>query len=431
MDKNKDRIAPIAYLAIVALGLLNSVVYSIPYIKDVFYEGMIELTGATNSQLGLLMTIYGLGEVISLPIGGVLAEKADSKKVLAISTILTAVGCFVLAIAPSYAMTAIVWLGLIFTSLFMFWGSLFKALRLLGSSRVQGKIVGYYQGAAGAGYFIINMILLKVYDMNDAAGAAAGMKAVFLVLGILCVAIALFGYVAIKIAGNAIDFSIIDDTKAGSEENELLIETVKACVKNKTVWFFGIVVFSVYAVKITIGYFTPYFQDVLGVAAVSTGVIAVIRVYGTQMLGAPLGGIWADKMNSTAKTVGILGLISLICLVTTLVLPEHLVTVGVVTAISTIAAFAITTAYGIQFAIIPEGYVPAKYMATAIGLSTAIGYIPDVFQHALYGMWLDKYGNTGYTYMFIYGSFFALVAVVTTMLFLKYKKSLKEKMDAA
>ena len=46
----------------------------------------------------------------------------------------------------------------------MCWGSIFKALRLIGPDEVQGKIMGFYYGANGIGYVIVNLILSEVCD---------------------------------------------------------------------------------------------------------------------------------------------------------------------------------------------------------------------------------------------------------------------------
>ena len=118
MSPEKEfRLTPKVIIAVISIGLINSIVFTIPYIKSTFYYGMIELTGCTNSQLGLLMTIYGLGEVFSLPIGGLLAERMECRKVLAVSTFVTGACCFLIVAFPSYATTAIVWFLLIFSSL--------------------------------------------------------------------------------------------------------------------------------------------------------------------------------------------------------------------------------------------------------------------------------------------------------------------------
>ena len=48
VEKKPFRLTPKIYMAIIAIGLCNSIVFTIPYIKYTFYHGMIEMTGCTN-----------------------------------------------------------------------------------------------------------------------------------------------------------------------------------------------------------------------------------------------------------------------------------------------------------------------------------------------------------------------------------------------
>ena len=46
------------YLTIFALGLSGGSIYFLPYIKFVFYDAQIASMGISNTQSGLLMTMY-------------------------------------------------------------------------------------------------------------------------------------------------------------------------------------------------------------------------------------------------------------------------------------------------------------------------------------------------------------------------------------
>lgn len=60
------------------------------------------------------------------------------------------------------------------------------------------------------------------------------------------------------------------------------------------------------------------------------------------------------------------------------------------------------TLYGISWSIQRELKIPAAVMGTAIGISSCIGWLPDLFMHTMFGHWLDIYGNTGYRFIFSY-----------------------------
>ncbi|MCI2062937.1 MAG: MFS transporter [Eubacteriaceae bacterium] len=424
------RMTPKVILAVISIGLINSIVFTIPYIKYTFYYGMLELTGCTNEQLGLLMTIYGLGEVLSLPIGGLLVEKLECRKVLAVSTFVTGACCFLIVAFPSYATTALVWFLLIFSSLFMFWGAIFKGIRLLAPSEYQGRMNGFYSGASGVGYFVINMAMVPVYDKYSQISNGMGMRAVFVFLGILCFVIAVFCYLAVGAAmkeqkefGWIIDS--VDEDSISNNGLKGLFASIKEVAHYKAVWVFGICLFCVYGLQISVSYTTSYFTDVLGVTVTFGVVLSVLRTYGMQAIGAPIGGIIADKIGSAAKIVIVGNIAAAICLAFIIFMPQSVLKLPLLMAIVLITAWFNGMCYGVQFAIPAEGKVPAKLAASAICFGSAIGYIPDVFEHAMFGKWLDKMGNDAYNYMFIYGIALGVIGTILLVVFLHDKKGNK------
>ena len=59
-------------------------------------------------------------------------------------------------------------------------------------------------------------------------------------------------------------------------------------------------------------------------------------------------------------------------------------------------------AYNIMFASVEDLGLSRRVAGTCIGLATIIAYSPDAFMYVLFGNWLDKYGNDGYTRIFAY-----------------------------
>ena len=76
---------------IVMIALAWEVVYMIPFIQYTLYDPMLNALQCSNTQLGFLLSIYGLGNVFGAPIGGWLADKFDYKKITLWSVILNGV----------------------------------------------------------------------------------------------------------------------------------------------------------------------------------------------------------------------------------------------------------------------------------------------------------------------------------------------------
>ena len=412
---SKNRIGAKAYLTVLVMGIAYAAIYSIPYIKSVFYDGMIALTGASNAQLGVTLTIYGIGEVFTPGIGGILAERYDYKKIILISPMFTAAACIVLAIFPSFTMALIAWVVLVFSTLFMIWGSLFKAIRLLGTENQQGTINGLYAAAMGLGYLIINMLGVFLYDKYAATDPALGMQRVFFGFGAVIVIFSILSYICLVITPTA------QEEKKSEEAN--VFKAFRTVAKEKGVWYFGGLMFFLYSANISMQYFTPYFSNVLGVSVVFGGLIAIIRQYGIRFVAGPVGGKIADKIGSLAKVMLISFVFMAVTIVTIIVLPSGFRNVAFVTILLLVFAFFNNIGMGTQYALISEGKVPTMYTAAAIGMGTMIGYSPDIYQHVLFGSWLDKYGDAGYTYIFTYGLIATILGTILMAKMLRWKKT--------
>ncbi len=428
IEKKPFKLTAKVYLAVIAIGLVNSIVFTIPYIKYTFYYGMIEMTGCTNAQLGLLMTIYGLGELFGLPIGGIFADKVDSRKGLCFSCAATGLLCFVLVAKPCYATTALVWFLLIFTSLFIFWGAIFKGLRELAPAEYQGRMVGFYSGASGLGYWIVNTAMVPVYDHYSKTTDGMGMVAVFVFFGVLCFVYAIAAWFLIGMCRkeqqeNGWDF-MTDDGVEAQQGFAGFMQNVKDVIKYKSVWVFGAVMFGTYGVQIALSYTTSFFTDVLGMTVTFGAFLSVMRYYGMQAIGAPVQGILSDKLGGASKVVSWANVLTALILVGLLVLPtKTLQIVPLLICVVLLGGFFNSGAYGAMFALNTEGQVPARLYATAVGVSSGLGYIPDIFEHTMFGIWLDKYGNAAYTGIFIFGIAVAMMAVVALIYFRRAKKN--------
>ena len=428
MEKKPFKLTPKIYLAVIAIGLCNSIVFTIPYIKYTFYYGMIEMTGCTNAQLGLLMTIYGLGELFGLPIGGLLADKVDSRKGLCVSVVATGLLCFLLIANPTYKMTAIVWFLLIFTSLFIFWGAIFKGLRELAPAEYQGRMVGFYSGASGIGYWAINTAMVPVYAKYSTISDGKGMVAVFFFFGIICFVFAALAWFIIgscRKEQKENGWTFIEDAPVEAPTGfKGLISDIKEVVKFKSVWIFGAVMFGTYGVQIALSYTETFFTDVLGMTVTFGAFLSVMRYYGMQAIGAPFQGILSDKFGGPAKVVSWANVLTAAILGLILVIPnQYLKIVPLLIFIILLAGFINSGAYGAMFALPTEGKVPARLYAAAVGVSSGLGYIPDIFEHTMFGAWLDKMGNAAYTPIFLFGIGVALMASIACVILLKAKKN--------
>lgn len=61
----KTKLSIKQFMIIFFLGLGYTVVYATPFIQYVFYDSLVDALQCTNQQLGYLITIFGVGNLLA------------------------------------------------------------------------------------------------------------------------------------------------------------------------------------------------------------------------------------------------------------------------------------------------------------------------------------------------------------------------------
>jgi nitrate/nitrite transporter NarK len=395
------------FLTIFSLSLAGGSIYTLPYLKYVFYDTQLEVMGITNTQSGFLLSMYALGCILSYIPGGLITDKISPRKAIAVSLFGTAALGIVYGLTFSYTLSLGIWFLFALTTAFVFWTSLMKAIGMAGDSDEQARLYGLYYAGNGIAGAVINSLALEAFTWGSTPReslfyAVAVMSGCILISAILVL------------------FTIEDGKTESAAEDKFDFSVVKDIVKSPMVWCFSLIVFSGYAIYTSTSYFTPYLTNVIGLSVEESGAYSIVRSYLFYLL-APLGGYLADRLfHSTAKLFLVLFSLLAAVIAGVLYLPDTMS----VTAISLYTllpgAFGLML-YGLVFSVVREAGIPLKVAGTAIGIASIIGYTPDFFFSAMFGSWLDAYGNQeGYTMIF---AFLAAVAVLgATMSLIIVKK---------
>ncbi len=391
------------YLAILALGVAGGSIYLIPYIRYVFYDWQLEALGLTNTQLGTLSTAYAIGCMLLYIPGGMIADKLSTKKCILISLIATSVLTGILSITSGYTLTLGIWFLFAFSTTFIFWGSLMKTIRMIGTEKEQGFMFGLYYLGNGVTGAIVNSVAIKLSAMG--------------IDGTEKFKICVLTYAASTLIAALLVFIFVKEGLYKSKDitiNEFKLDQVRGVVKNPTVWVFALIIFAAY----TVGYsgntmFTPYLTDVVGITPEESGALSIIRTYIFYIL-APVSGYIADKVfKSTSKWFMILFAILAMLYFGVLAIPAT-ASVTLVSYYTLLPGLFGLALYGIMFSIASETRIPAVVMGTAVGIASVIGYSPDFFMWTLFGSWLDNFGGEGYRYVFIYLGVVSILGILAS-----------------
>ena len=380
------------YLTIIALGLAGGSIYFIPYVKYVFYDAQLAAMGINNTQSGLLLTMYTIGKMVLYIPGGYLADKVSTKKALIISLVATSVLTWVYAFSLNFVVSMIIWLGLSFSTAFVFWSALMKAVRIVGTEEEQGFMYGLYYACNGIAAALTSFISLYAYNTageDIKSGFVRGVNA---------------SGVVVLIAAICLVFLMKEDAgkvTTESDDDKISLPMVGKVLKSPVVWILSIVILCGYGLKSSVSYFNPYLTEVVGVSAVNSGIFSIINNY-LLLLLAPVGGILADKVfKSTCKWLSVSFVILAVLFGGVLLIPSDIS--PMVASIYTLLPGAVTMMmYGVVFSSVSEAGISRTMTGTVIGISSIIGYLPDSIYSVLFGKWLDDKGAAGYTNIFVF-----------------------------
>ncbi|MCC0652883.1 MFS transporter [Clostridioides sp. ES-S-0001-03] len=406
-------------IQLVIIAICWELVYIIPFIQYTLYDPILKALQCSNTQLGFLLTIYGLGNIFGAPIGGWLADRFDYRKIILGSVFLNGIVSFLFAFNMNYTFAVITWVGCAITSLVMNYPSMVKILRVIGKEN-QGKVYGFNEAMVGVSGVVMGAIFLYIYTLFSTP--VLGMRWVMISLGILSIVMCPVLWFVIK------DVDISEEKEEGKSE-KMAASDFMVVLKSPNTWLVGISIFCVYSFTVTMSYFTPYITSVLGGSVALSGALAIIRQHGLKLFGAPFGGYCADKVKSPTKVLLPIYVLGIVVIVLFLVLPSS-TPMTLFIALTFVVGILGYMGKGIYYAVQEEVNVPVKYSATTIGIAAALGFSPDVFQFALIGHWIDTYGNKGYTYTFIFQIAILVIGILSCLYILKVKKKRLEKLKA-
>lgn len=394
------------YLSILALSFAGGSIYTLPYIKYVFYDTQIEVMGISNTQSGFLLSMYALGCILSYIPGGLITDKISPRKSIAISLFGTAVLGMAYGLTFSYTLSLGIWFLFALTTAFVFWTSLMKAIGMAGDSDEQARLYGLYYAGNGIAAAIINSLALKAFTWGSTPR-----QSLFYAVAVMSA--------SMVVSGALILMFLKEGKTESAAEDKFDFSVVKDITKNPMVWCFSLIVFSGYAIYSSTSYFTPYLTNVVGLSVEESGAYSIVRSYLFYLL-APFGGYLADRIfHSTAKLFLALFAMLAVIIGGVLYLPETMS----ITAISlyTLLPGALgLMLYGLVFSVVREAGIPLKVAGTAIGIASIIGYTPDFFFSAMFGSWLDGYGNQkGYAMIFAFLAAIAVLGAVMSLIIVK------------
>lgn len=393
------------------IGFGTTAMYSLPYMKSVFYDPMREALNLSHKQLGDLLSIYGIVASIAYFPGGWIADKYPAKKLVLFSLVSSGLLGIWMAMGPNYTILCLIFFLFGLTTILTYHASVIKIIRMLGDSSEQGRLFGFYEGAGGVAGTLLSF--LGLYFFSKFADITVGFKFATIMYSATSILIGILLYLCIK-------------EKEVEQKEQVKFSSLLKAVKMPKAWLISAIIFSAYMVFSSLTYLNPYMKEIFMMPMALISFIAICRTYVIKFIASPLAGVVADKIGSSTKCLFIGFIIVAITQGIFLITPGEpkLMYVALVNMlVLTILMFAFR---GIYFATVDESNIPLNLTGIVVGFVSVIGFLPDAFYYTLVGSWLDKYGDYAYNYIFSLSLGCSILGVISSFVLLKIVKNEKK-----
>ena len=378
------------WLVMACLCLSGGIIFMLPFLREVYYLPLQKALDLNNTQLGVLMSVFGAVALLTYFPGGWLADRVSSRKLVSFSMLATGLAGFYFATFPSYPLSIVVHGFWGVTCSLTFWGAMIKATRNWAPADGQGRAFGILESGRGFAEVASSTALLAVFARLG--GGRAGLARVIVLFSIIDVLLALMAWFTLVEPGDG-------ERRPEDSHSSIELKQMILVLRMPAVWLISGVVLAAYSAYWGAYYFTPYATDVFLMSVVFGGAIGVGKMW-VKPLAALGAGFLADRAGVARTVTWSFGILmpSFALFALTPGNPDLVLVLVTNTGIASLAIFALR---GIYFALLEEGGVPVAFTGTAAGLSSAIGFTPDVFMPLLGGILLDRYpGGSGYRHLF-------------------------------
>jgi nitrate/nitrite transporter NarK len=377
------------WLVMAILCFAGGIIFMLPFLREVYYIPMQGAFGYSNTQMGVLMSVFGAVSLLTYFPGGWIADRYSPRKLIASALLATGLAGLYFSTFPSYGISILIhgfWGGCV--SL-VFWGAMIKATRAWAPAQEQGRAFGILEGGRGVAEVVSSTVFLAIFAWLGSN--AEGLAQVIVLFALTNIALAVLAWFVLDDSAN----SVTEDADSGVGLPEVI-----AVLKMPAVWLISLVVLTAYSAYWGSYYFAPYASDAYGLSVVLGGAVGVGKMW-LKPFAAVGAGFVADRIGVARAVFGFF-LIMTAGFVVFSLLPGgegYLVIMLINASIVSMAIFALR---GIYFALLEDGGIAPAVTGTAAGVISAVGFTPDVFMPLVGGLMLDAYpGVEGYRYFYL------------------------------
>jgi MFS family permease len=179
------------WLIMLVLGISGGIIFLLPYLKEIYYRPLADALGLSNTQVGVMMSAFGVTALISYFPGGWLADRYSPRALIALSMITTGLLGFYFATFPGFVEAVIVHAIWGVTITLLFWASMIRVTRGWAPPDEQGRAFGILETVRGVAELGLTTLLGAAFIWLGHTAAALSdvifwLSGAVIALGVVC-----------------------------------------------------------------------------------------------------------------------------------------------------------------------------------------------------------------------------------------------------
>ncbi|OJX93813.1 MAG: hypothetical protein BGO96_09980 [Micrococcales bacterium 73-15] len=417
------------WIVLILVSMGSSTIYAPAYLKNTFYDAQLQALNITNVQVGQLMSAYAWTAVAVYLFSGLIADRMRMRTLSATGFFLTAILTFLYAMLPSFTILMLVFVGMGFSTILLWWGVRYKLVRLVSEEEEYSRNIGISYGFYGVAGLLIGVIGTTVLGAFSADPARA-FQVFLVVIGILIATLGVLSLVFIPWFEGE-----VAPAGSGASSVKAVMGDAVAALRNPVVLLTSVTLFFVYFFYTCTSYTAPY-MTALGADANVTNMVSVVRTYGITLLAGPIFGFLTHKAGKSSLVIWIGCAVAAVTFGIVAILPQSSGIIVTLAGLAIALGFISNGVFGIVSGMFTEGKVPLAAFGAATGVLSVIGFLPDTFSSIWLGSFLDRAEaagdvTTAYPTIFWILAAIAAIAAVCALGLSAYVKANRARLDAA
>ena len=156
-----------------SLVFAGEAVFGLPFhVSRYFRPTYVEVFEITQTQLGILGSIYGFVAMFAYLLGGGLADRMSPRGLIVFSLVTTGISGLYMVTIPSFAAMCLLFSFWGVSTILPFWSALIRATREWGGRAQQGVAFGLLDGGRGLLAALLAMLALSLFAQLLPDGSA-------------------------------------------------------------------------------------------------------------------------------------------------------------------------------------------------------------------------------------------------------------------